>query len=150
MAKSNRYLIAAGVISALISLLHVIAVFVPGLYRYISPGQGSELAQLAVQGSSLTTLLTAILALIFAVWAIYAFSGAGWLPRLPLLQAALVVIGAIYFLRALFLPTEINMVMTQGLPIRSVVFSTISLAAGLLYLIGFFRYRASLRLSQKS
>ena len=48
MAKPNRYLIAAGVISALISLLHVIAVFVPGLYRYISPGQGSELAQLAV------------------------------------------------------------------------------------------------------
>ena len=35
------------------------------------------------------------------VWAAYAFSGAGLLPRLPLLQAGLVAISAVYLLRAM-------------------------------------------------
>jgi hypothetical protein len=91
---------------------------------------------MAEQGSSLTTAATIAFALIFAIWAIYAFSGAGLIGRLPLLRMALVAIGAIFLLRALALPTEINMVMNQGYPFRFVVFSTISLVTALLYLIG--------------
>jgi hypothetical protein len=141
MSKPNYFLIAGGVSSALIALLHVILIFAPGLYQYVVPGQEDALSEMAVQGSGLIVAATAILALIFAVWAVYAFSGAGMIRRLPLLGAALIAIGVIYVLRGLFLPTEINMVVNQGYPFRFVVFSTISLVTGLLYLVGVWQRR---------
>jgi hypothetical protein len=146
MVSPKYYLTAGGVITALISILHVILALKPGLYVYFGPGQESGLAQMAVQGSSGTTIATAALALIFAIWAIHAFSGAGPIGRLPLLRTALIAIGAIYVLRALFLPSEINMVLNQGYPFRFVVFSTISLVTGLLYLIGTLTLKQSRRL----
>lgn len=148
MVKSQHYLIAGGVISALISILHMILAFKPELYSDISAGQESALAHMAEQGSSFTTIATVALALIFAIWAIYAFAGAGLIRPLPLLHTALIAIGMIYILRALFLPTEINMVVTQGYPFQFMVFSVISLMAGLLYLIGTLKYRASLTCSR--
>jgi len=141
MSKSNVFLIAGGVSSALIALLHVVLVFRPDLFQYVAPGQGDALSQMAEQGSGIIVAATAALALIFALWAAYAFSGAGLIRRLPLLGAALIAIGVIYFLRGLFLPTEINMVVNQGYPFRFVVFSTISLVTGLLYLIGAWQRR---------
>jgi hypothetical protein len=40
---------------------------------------------------------------VLLMWAAYAFSGAGTLPRLPLLRTGLVTITAIYLLRGLIL-----------------------------------------------
>jgi hypothetical protein len=114
----------------------------PELYKYVAPGQGSAVEQLAEQGSNLITVASIVLALIFAIWGIYAFSGAGLITRLPLLRASLIAIAVIYILRSLFLPTEINMVVNQGYPFRFVVFSAVSLVAGLLYLIGFWKQGA--------
>jgi hypothetical protein len=148
MIKPKHYLVAGGVMSALISILHVILALRPELYRYIGPGQESALTQMAEQGSSLTSIATVVLAVIFAIWATYAFSSAGLIGPLPLLRVALITIGVIYILRALFLPVEINMVLTQGYPFRFVVFSTISLVAGLLYLIGVWKQRAPLEFGQ--
>jgi len=68
--------------------------------------------------------------------AVYAFSGAGLIRRLPLLRMVLAAIAVIYILRALFLLSEIKMVLDEGYPFRFVVFSAISLAAGILYLAG--------------
>ncbi len=150
MIKSKLYLVAGGVISALLSLLHLVLAVKPDYYRYITPGQESALSQMAEQGSSITTIASMVLALIFAIWAIFAFSGAGLIGRLPLLRAVLIAIGVVYLLRALFLPLEINMVLTQGYPFRFVIFSTISLLAGLLYLTGFWKQRASLIPGKKS
>lgn len=144
MKKQNVYLIAGGVMSALISLLHIVLAAKPDLYRYIGVG-GDTLTQMAVEGAGILRGATVALALVFAVWALYAFSGAGWVGRLPLLRTGLIAITAIYILRALFLPTEIRMVANEGYPFRFVVFSTISLAAGLLYLIGYIRGRAALK-----
>jgi hypothetical protein len=138
MSKSNHYLIAGGVMSALISLLHIILAIYPSLYRYIGPDQ-SALTEMAEQGSSITTIVSVALALLFAIWAIYAFSGSGLIRPLPLLRFALIAISVIYILRAFFLPSEINMVLNQGYPFRFIVFSTISLVAGLLYLFGLLR-----------
>ena len=138
MSKSNQYLIAGGVMSALISLLHIILAVYPSLYRYIGPDQ-SALTEMAEQGSSITTIVSVVLAFLFAIWAIYAFSGSGLIRPLPLLRFALVAICVIYILRALFLLSEINMVLNQGYPFRFIVFSTISLVAGLLYLFGILR-----------
>jgi hypothetical protein len=138
MARTNRYLIAGGVMSALISLLHVILAVFPELYRFIGPDQ-SALTEMASQGSGITTLVSVVLALLFAVWALYAFSGAGLIPPFPLLRFALILISVIYLLRAMFLPSEIGMVLNQGYPFRFIVFSAISLVAGLLYIIGMLR-----------
>jgi len=150
MTKSGYCLIAGGVISAFISIVHIFFAFMPQLYKYVDPGQGSGVAQLTEQGSSLITIASIILALIFAIWAIYAFSGAGLLTRLPLLRTFLIVIAVIYILRSLFLPSEINLVLYQGYPFRFVVFSAVSLVAGLLYLIGVWKPKASLSSNKKS
>jgi len=143
MVKPKLCILAGGVISGLISILHAALVVKPDLYRYISPDPESELAQIAVHGSGPIAAATAALVVVFAVWALYAFSSAGLIGALPLLRPGLMIIGVIYLLRALVLPTEINMVLNQGYPYRFVVFSTISLAAGLLYLIGVLQRKRS-------
>ena len=106
------------------------------LYGVIAPGQVLTLSEMAKQSSSLIMILSFVIALIFAIWAIYAFSGAGWLRPLPLLRTGLVVIGIIYILRSLFMPSEINMVLNEGYPFRFVLYSALSFVAGLLYLLG--------------
>ncbi len=136
MKSKKVFLIIGAVISALIAVLHFILGLKPELYALIAPGQMSALSEMAVEGSSLTTILSFVIALIFALWALYAFSGAGVIARFPALRAALIVIGVIYCLRGLFLITEIGMVRNEGYPFRFVLYSSLSLIAGLLYLIG--------------
>jgi len=136
MTKVNYYLLAGGIVSGLISLMHLVLIFKPALYRYIRAGQESELGLMAEQGSTPTTIITAVLALIFAIWAVYAFSGAKLFAPLPVLRVALIAIAVIYLLRALALLSEVNMVINQGYPFQFVVFSTISLVTGLLYMVG--------------
>ncbi|MGD8456592.1 MAG: hypothetical protein PVF83_09430 [Anaerolineales bacterium] len=138
MAKLNYFILIGAVLTTLIAILHIILVFKPALFRYISGGVESDLADMAIGGSNQTRLMTIGLAVIFAVWAIYGFSGAGLIGQLPLLRAGLILIGVIYVLRALAMPTEINMVMNQGYPVQFVVFSAISLVTGLFYLVGTF------------
>src|SRR3546814_6551981 len=63
------------------------------------------MARAAARGDLRPTLITLAIGAILLVWAAYAFSGAGTLPRLPLLRTGLVVITVIYLLRALvFVP----------------------------------------------
>lgn len=140
--KTQYFLIAGGVMSALISLLHVFLAVQPALYRHISAGVESELGRMAEQGSTPTMIATVFFAVIFALWALYAFSGARLIGPLPLLRVVLIAICAIYLLRALALLPEIDMLAHQGYPFRFVVFSSISLLAGLLYLIGLVTHRA--------
>jgi hypothetical protein len=139
MNKSRSFLVAGGVISALLAILHVTLALNPELFVYIAPGGDSSISEMAEQGSSLIVAATAVLALIFAAWALYAFSAAGLIRRLPLLRPALVAIAVIYILRSLFLPTEISMLLDQDYPLRFVLFSTLSLVTGLLYLFGALR-----------
>src|SRR4030065_2074588 len=101
MPNTRYLLIAGGVITALVSLLHVVLALKPELYRYFGPGEGSSLAQRAVEGSKGTTIATVVLALIFALWAAHAFSGAPLVGAPPRLLAALIAIGGIYSLPSL-------------------------------------------------
>ena len=130
MFNPKSLLIAGGILSVLISLLHVVLAFKPGLYSYIGPAK-----EIPMSGA-VASIASVVLALIFAVWATYAFSGAGLIGALPLLRPALITIGAIYVLRSLFIFTEVKMVLNEGYPFRFVIFSIISLVTGLLYLIG--------------
>jgi hypothetical protein len=95
----NKWLIAGGCLSALAALLHL-AVIVggPDWYRFF--GAGEEMARAAERGSIRPALITIAIASLLLVWAAYAWSGAGLLRRLPLLRTALVLICAIYLLRA--------------------------------------------------
>jgi hypothetical protein len=98
----NPALIVGGVLSAAASVLHL-AVIVggPAWYRFF--GAGERMARLAEQGSWTPAAITVGIASVLALWAAYAFSGAGLIPRLPLLRTALVLISAVYLLRGLVL-----------------------------------------------
>jgi putative oxidoreductase len=133
MNPSSSCLVLGGVASLLIVLLHLALAVRPQWYRHFG---ADELAQMHEQGSRFTVPVTLGLALIFAVWGIYALSGAGMIEQLPLLRAVLIAIGVLYVLRSLMLPSELFKVLLRGYPMRFVVFSTSSLAVGLLHLIG--------------
>ncbi|WP_339932338.1 hypothetical protein [uncultured Brevundimonas sp.] len=98
----NPALVAGGLLSVAAALLHIACIIGgPAWYRFFGAGEG--MATLAEQGSITPTLITLGIAAVLAIWAAYAFSGAGLLPRLPLLRTGLIVISAIYLLRGLVL-----------------------------------------------
>jgi hypothetical protein len=96
----NYWLIIGGILSAIAALMHIaIIIGGPDWYRFF--GAGEAMARAAEQGRLMPTLITLGIAAVLMVWAAYAFSGAGLIPRLPLLRIALVIISSIYLLRAL-------------------------------------------------
>ena len=98
----NRWLIAAGSLSAAAAMMHIAIIFGGAdWYRFFGAGEG--MARMAEQGSVRPTLMTLAIAAILAVWALYAFAGAGLVRRLPLMRTALVAITAIYLMRGLWL-----------------------------------------------
>jgi hypothetical protein len=130
----NKWLIAGGTLSALAAILHVAVIAGgPAWYRFFGAGEG--MARAAEQGSSTPALVTLAIAAILMVWALYAFSGAGIIRRLPLLRTALVLISAVYLLRAFaFLPVLI--LRPELVDTFAIVSSLVVLAYGLAYSIG--------------
>lgn len=106
-SPGTPWLIAAGWLSVLAALLHIACIFGgPDWYRFFGAGEG--MARAAGRGDLRPTVITLGIAAVLLIWAAYAFSGAGSLPRLPLLRTGLVVITAIYLLRALlFVPLHV-------------------------------------------
>ena len=134
----NRWLMIGGVLSAIAAAVHLaIIVGGPDWYRFF--GAGEVFAQAAAAGSPMPALVTLGIATVLAAWAAYAFSGAGLIPRLPLLRLGLVVISAIYLLRGLFLFP--GLVIGDSFTIWS---SLIVLVYGAAYAIGTWRGWASL------
>ena len=101
------WLLVGGWLSVAAAFLHIACIFGgPGWYRFF--GAGEAMARAAARGDWRPTLITLGIAAALLVWAAYAFSGAGWLPRLPLLRLSLVAITAIYLLRGLlFVPANL-------------------------------------------
>jgi hypothetical protein len=130
----NYFLIAGGVLSGLAAILHLAVIAGgPDWYRFF--GAGERMAHMAAQGSPRPVIVTLAIVAVLAIWAAYAFSGAGLLPRLPLLRTALVLISAIYLLRGcavfampLFRPQMLNAFWVWS--------SLIVLVYGLAYAIG--------------
>jgi hypothetical protein len=95
---SNPFLITGAVLSALAAALHLGCIyFGASWYRFF--GAGEKMAQLAEAGSSHPTKITLTITAVLLTWSAYALSGAGVLPRLPLLRPALCAITAVYLLR---------------------------------------------------
>ena len=125
---------AGGWLSAAASLLHIGCIIGgEGWYRFF--GAGEEIAMAAAAGKIWPNLLTFGIAVVLAIWATYAFSGAGRIRRLPFLRTGLVVISAIYLLRALALIQALAL-NPAVLTTFDVVSSLIVLVYGLAYAIG--------------
>jgi hypothetical protein len=134
----------AAAVSFAVALLHIAIIVVgPAGYRYFG---APALADQVERGSVvMPSLLTLGIALVFALWGAYALSGAGLIPRLPLVRAALFVIGAIYVARGLLITPEFAALIKGTLQYpRTLVFSGVSLFTGLCYLVGAARARAIL------
>jgi hypothetical protein len=96
----RTWLIIGGALSAIAALAHLAVIAGgPDWYRFCGAGEG--MARAAARGELRPALITIGIAAILFVWAAYAFSGAGLIPRLPLLRTGLVTISAVYLLRAL-------------------------------------------------
>ncbi len=133
----NRWLLLAGTMSAAASLLHLgVIAGGPAWYRFFGAGEG--MARMAERGDPAAALITLGIAGVLAVWAAYAFSGAGLIPRLPLLRTGLVVISGIYLLRGLELIPAIALNPQGAAGIAPFVWwsSLIVLAYGLVHAIG--------------
>ncbi|XOV77545.1 MAG: hypothetical protein ACFHVJ_11345 [Aestuariibacter sp.] len=96
----HPWLLAAAVASVIASLLHIAIIFGGAdWYRFFGAGEG--MAQMAEQGSMRPTLITLFIAAVLAGFALYAISGAGYVPALPFRKAALLLITALFTVRAL-------------------------------------------------
>lgn len=95
-----NYLLFAGAMSFLASLTHL-AIIAGGASWYRFFGAGERMATMAEQGLWQPALTTLCVASVLAVWGAYAWSGAGVLPKLPLLKLALILITLVYCLRGL-------------------------------------------------
>ncbi len=129
-------LLLAAVAVFLIALLHIAIIFIGrNGYGYFGAAQ---LIPLLDKGSPWPAIITFLLAAIFAVCGVYGLSGAGVLPHLPLLRLGLIAIGAVFTLRGLALVKEIPQFVSHStsFPARELVFSSVSLVIGLLYLAG--------------
>ena len=124
--------------SVVAAVMHIACIFGgPDWYRFF--GAGEPIAQAAERGSWVPALMTLAIASILAIWAAYAFSGAGLLPRLPLMRTALVVISGIYLARGLIIlyPPLFN---RSDLSWTFMLWSSlIVLTMGLVYAIGTWR-----------
>ncbi len=126
----------AGFMSLAVAAFHVVAAFEPRLQaNFGAPERLIAAGPLAIGAAALA------LAAVFAAWGAYGFSGAGWLPRLPLLSVALVAIGAVYFLRGLLLGPQLLAAtgrLRRKIPTdpQRVASSAVSLAIGVVYLAG--------------
>ena len=138
IADRNVWLIAGGWMSLAAAVLHIACIFGgPDWYRFF--GAGEPIARAAERGSWVPPLMTLGITTVLAIWAAYAFAGAGLIPRLPLMRAALVAISAIYLARGLVVlhPSLLN---RSDLPAAFMLWSSlIVLVIGIVYAVGTWR-----------
>lgn len=127
-------MIVGGGLSIIAALAHLACIFGgPEWYRFF--GAGEAMARAAGRGEWMPALVTLGIATMLLVWAAYALSGAGWLPRLPLLRTGLVLITTVYVLRALaFVP--LNLVTRNYSDGFAIISSLIVAIYGAVYAIG--------------
>jgi len=138
MTGRNVWLIAGGWMSLAAAVLHIACIVGgPDWYRFL--GAGEPIARAAERGSWGPPLMTLGIASMLTIWAAYAFSGAGLIPRLPLMRTALVAISGIYLARGLiiFYPPLLG---RSDLSLAFMLWSSlIVLALGIAYAIGTWR-----------
>ncbi len=130
----SPFLLAGGVLSALAALLHL-ACIAFGAPWYRAFGAGEKMLRMVEAGSPYPTRVTLLIATMLLVWSAYAFSGAGVLPRLPLLRMALCAITFAYLARAIAFPVLMPMIPGNTLTFW-LASSTICAVLGVVHFIG--------------
>jgi hypothetical protein len=130
----NFFLVIGAAMSAVAALLHIgCIIFGAAWYRFF--GAGERMAQMASAGSWYPAIVTSFIAAMLFTWSLYALSGAGVIPKLPLLRLALCAITGIYLLRGVAVLPLVFLALG-----RSTAFwwwsSAICLVIGLTHLIG--------------
>lgn len=134
IASLDIFLLLAAVADALAALLHVgCIVFGAPWYRFF--GAGERMVQLALEGNPYPARVSAAVVVVLLIWTAYALSGAGAIPRLPLLKLGLCTISAVFLLRGVF---GVGLVLVKR--VRNPAFwwwsSAVCLGIGALHLIG--------------
>ncbi len=133
-ADRNGFLIAGATLSAIAALLHIGCIFFGApWYRFF--GAGERMARLAESGSWYPTIVTSVIVAVLIGWSVYALSGAGVVPRLPLMRPALCAITAIYLLRGLVV-VPLFLVVPEKTTAFWVWSSAICLFFGIVHLVG--------------
>jgi len=134
LAPRGGWLLAGAAASFALVVLHL-AVIVVGAPAYAYFLAGRQMVELAEARSLAPTLVTGAIAFVFAVFGLYGLAGAGCLA-LPATRVLVAAIGCIYTLRGLLIVPEAVMVRFLDRPTRALLFAAISLAIGLIHLIG--------------
>lgn len=139
----SQWLLVGGWLSIAAALLHIGCIIGgPDWYRFFGAGEG--MARAAARGDWTPTTVTLGIAAVLATWAAYACSGAGYLPRLPLLRTGLVTISAVYLLRGLLL-VPLHFWRPQFTDTFAIWSSSIVLVYGIAYAVGTWRAWPALR-----
>jgi putative oxidoreductase len=148
VTTDQRWLSWAAWATAAAALLHLaIIVGGPRWYRFF--GAGEQMARLASRGSPYPAVLTLGIAGILGVSALYGLSGAGVVPRLPLLRPILWCIAGVFLVRGVAgVPVVLLASGPYAQELRArmpfmVCTSVVCLALGLTYAIGAARLGAS-------
>jgi hypothetical protein len=134
IAPRGGWLLAGAAASFALVVLHL-AVIVAGAPAYAYFLAGQQMVDLAEARSLTPTLITGAIAFVFAVFGLYGLAGAGCL-ELPATRVLVAAIGCVYTLRGLLIVPEAVMVRFLDRPTRALVFAAISLAIGVVHLIG--------------
>jgi len=132
--KVNYNLMLAGILTIVTGILFL-AIIIGGAEWYRFFGLGELAASQVEQGEIKPHALTFVLGITLITWGCYAFSGAGYLKRLPLLKPSLVWITIIFILRGVaFVPAYLFQ--PEAVDNIIIVSSFLCLTFGLTYAIG--------------
>ena len=128
------WLLAGAAASFALVVLHL-GVIVVGAPAYAFFLAGDRMVDMAQAHSLVPTLVTGAVAFVFAVFGSYALAGAGLL-ELPATRVLVAAIGCVYTLRGLLIVPEALMVHFLDRPTRALFFAAVSLAIGVIHLVG--------------
>ena len=128
------WLLAGAAASFALVVLHL-GVIVVGAPAYVFFLAGDRMVDMAQAHSLVPTLVTGAAAFVFAVFGSYALAGAGLL-ELPATRVLVAAIGCVYTLRGLLIVPEALMVHFLDRPTRALFFAAVSLAIGVIHLVG--------------
>ena len=134
IAPRSGWLLAGAAASFALVVLHL-AVIVVGAPAYAYFLAGPQMVDMAEARSLTPTVITGAIAFVFAVFGLYGLAGAGCM-ELPATRVLVAAIGCVYTLRGLLLVPEAVMVRFLDRPTRALFFAAISLAIGVVHLIG--------------
>jgi len=122
------------ILSFIAALLHIAIVF-GGANWYRFFGAGEQMALASERGEGFPIIITLAIAIVLFFCGFYALSGAGDVPRLPLLKMGLVFITTVFLIRGLvFVPVFWN---TGQYSTPFMIWSSlICLGFGIVYLAG--------------